>query len=64
LQNGLSSLTIYTLSNINKVWSDWCSGEGVLETLGIADDVGHFVAEEAPEPTAMAITKFYQLHDA
>jgi pimeloyl-ACP methyl ester carboxylesterase len=44
-----------------KVWSEWVSGKGTLETLGI-EGVGHFVAEEAPEETADAIVGFYEKH--
>lgn len=33
-------------------------GKGDLQTLGLAE-VGHFIAEECPEPVAKAVTEFY-----
>jgi hypothetical protein len=36
-------------------------GTGDLQILGLAD-VGHFIAEENPEPVAEAITGFYAKH--
>lgn len=40
------------------VWNAWM-GKGDLKTLGIAG-VGHFIAEEDPEPVAEAIANFYE----
>ena len=48
--------------DLKKVWSEWVSGKGSLEVLGISGGVCHFVAEEAPEETASAIVSFYNKH--
>jgi pimeloyl-ACP methyl ester carboxylesterase len=48
--------------DLKKVWSEWISGKGSLEVLGIGGGVGHFVAEEAPGGTASAIISFYDKH--
>lgn len=43
---------------------DWqlFMGKGKLELKGLVDDVGHFLAEEAPEEVAVAIEEFYKNH--
>lgn len=43
---------------------DWelFMGKGKLELKGLCNDVGHFLAEEAPEEVAVAIDAFYQSH--
>lgn len=55
-----SSLFLPTRGDANS-WQDWM-GKGNLETKGFGDGVGHFVAEEAPEETAEAISAFYNDH--
>ena len=45
---------------MKKVWNEWM-GKGNLQILGIAG-VGHFIAEESPEPVAEAIADFYAKH--
>lgn len=44
-----------------EVWEDWV-GRGKLETRGLGEGVGHFVAEEAAEETAEAMVEFYNGH--
>lgn len=46
--------------DVKKVWNEWM-GKGNLQILGIAG-VGHFIAEERPEPVAEAIAGFYAKH--
>lgn len=42
-----------------KVWREWVDDDNLLEEEAIGDGIGHFIAEEAPQKTAAAISKFY-----
>jgi len=48
--------------DLKKVWTEWVSGKGSLEAVGLGGGVGHFIAEEAAEETAKAIVDFYNKH--
>jgi hypothetical protein len=59
----LEVLVVYSLDylgkryDVQKVWNEWI-GQGSLQVKGLAG-VGHFIAEETPEPVADAIKDFY-----
>ena len=47
--------------DVKAVWDEWM-GKGKLEVEGLTGEVGHFLAEEAPEETAKAVVDFYERH--
>lgn len=67
LNNKLKSDTLVSYStkylgaryDPDAVWKDWHNGPGELRVQGLGDDVGHFIAEEAPQEVAALITAFY-----
>lgn len=44
--------------NVAEVWKEWVGPRGTLRTEGLGGDVGHLLAEEAPEWTAKTIMNF------
>lgn len=45
--------------DVKSVWKEWVREGTRIETVGI-EEVGHFVAEEAPEQTTEAMMRFYR----
>jgi pimeloyl-ACP methyl ester carboxylesterase len=47
--------------DIEAVWREWCHDPDKLITEAVEGQIGHFIAEEAPEETARSIISFLRI---
>ena len=61
---GLPTLVVYSKEylgsryDVEKVWKEWVSDEGLLRTRGIGNGVGHFIPEEDPDAVTEAVLEW------